>query len=77
MRGVYLCPIKDIHSDDEDFVSVAPVRQCNPDSELRCGDGSCVDIRRRCDGRLDCNDGIDERNCGMNAKRKIWFLQVL
>jgi len=35
------------------------------DTEFQCGDSSCVDIRRYCDGTYDCHDGSDENDCGM------------
>ncbi len=30
---------------------------------LACGDGTCVDSRRRCDGHRDCDGGGDETGC--------------
>ncbi|EEC16848.1 low-density lipoprotein receptor, putative, partial [Ixodes scapularis] len=35
---------------------------CEP-GQFQCGDGSCIDYRRRCDGHYDCNDYSDEQNC--------------
>ena len=32
-------------------------------SEFQCGDGSCIDVRRKCDTYNDCSDGSDEENC--------------
>ncbi|XP_064459482.1 basement membrane-specific heparan sulfate proteoglycan core protein-like isoform X3 [Ornithodoros turicata] len=32
--------------------------------QFQCGDGSCIEARRRCDGRYDCNDYSDEQKCG-------------
>ncbi|XP_014662216.1 PREDICTED: basement membrane-specific heparan sulfate proteoglycan core protein-like [Priapulus caudatus] len=54
--------------DDEEEVGPGPDGNeltC-PRGFFRCGDGiQCVDPRRLCDGREDCNDGSDEReNCG-------------
>ena len=34
------------------------------DEEYRCGDSSCIDVRGRCDGVRDCEDGADEVDCG-------------
>ena len=33
--------------------------------EFNCNDGSCIDIRFRCDARSDCTDGSDELNCDL------------
>ena len=46
------------------IVSALSVRRCSAD-EFTCGDGSCVDVRRRCDQYQDCSDGSDEANCGL------------
>ena len=33
---------------------------CNPSTELRCASGQCLDIKWKCDGERDCQDGTDE-----------------
>ncbi|XP_075540322.1 terribly reduced optic lobes isoform X26 [Dermacentor variabilis] len=38
------------------------LKECEP-GQFQCGDGSCIDFRRRCDGHYDCNDYTDEQNC--------------
>ena len=38
-------------------------------SEFRCHSSStCVSERRRCDNVYDCDDGSDEKNCGILRK---------
>jgi len=41
-----------------------PSSLCGPE-QIVCGDGSCVNSNRVCDGYFDCIDGKDERDCGM------------
>ncbi|XP_075744889.1 terribly reduced optic lobes isoform X29 [Rhipicephalus microplus] len=38
------------------------LKECDP-GQFQCGDGSCINYRRRCDGHYDCNDYTDEQNC--------------
>lgn len=39
-------------------------RECDLRTEMRCDDGGCVLLRRKCDNIFDCLDGSDERGCG-------------
>ncbi|KOX75591.1 Low-density lipoprotein receptor-related protein 8 [Melipona quadrifasciata] len=38
-------------------------RKCDPSKEMRCDNGQCVLLRRKCDNIFDCFDGSDERGC--------------
>ncbi|XP_039313933.1 basement membrane-specific heparan sulfate proteoglycan core protein isoform X8 [Solenopsis invicta] len=40
-------------------------KECDPRKEMRCDDGGCVLLRRKCDNVFDCLDGSDERGCGV------------
>ncbi|XP_076378249.1 terribly reduced optic lobes isoform X5 [Megalopta genalis] len=40
-------------------------RECDPSKHMRCDDGRCVLLRRKCDNIFDCLDGSDERGCGV------------
>ena len=45
------------------IVMIAESKECGPD-EFRCGDGSCIDVRARCNSYPECRDHSDEQNCG-------------
>ena len=42
---------------------VLDIEKCAED-EMKCENGRCIDIRRKCNGNDDCGDGSDERDCG-------------
>lgn len=44
------------------FAKMKKITECRK-NEYRCSDGSCIDIRRKCDGYPDCRDRGDELNC--------------
>jgi hypothetical protein len=33
------------------------------ESEFGCSDGSCISLKKRCDGVADCDDKFDEKKC--------------
>ena len=35
--------------------------------DFQCTNGQCQPSENRCDGKKDCDDGIDESNCGEQA----------
>lgn len=37
---------------------------CTQDQFKCVNDGSCIELRRRCDGNSDCSDSSDEQDCG-------------
>ena len=43
---------------------------CQP-GQYQCGDGNCVNKNQICDGKYDCVDWADERDCS-----KFWYLLI-
>ena len=33
------------------------------DNEFGCANGECIPLELRCDGRADCDNNFDEKNC--------------
>ena len=38
---------------------------CDPAEQFACGNAFCIDMERRCDGKVDCRDASDEQDCGI------------
>ena len=50
--------------DNEHYVKLITISSCN-DFEFTCGDGQCVQMDLRCNGKTECRDGSDEQSCKM------------
>ena len=37
--------------------------QCDPKNQFTCWDGECISLEKRCDKKIDCKYGYDERIC--------------
>ncbi|CAF1524005.1 unnamed protein product [Adineta ricciae] len=59
-----LCPM----GEDELLCPWHLASSCS-DSEFTCKNGTCIPRRRRCDDRIDCQEGEDEWICDMFARR--------
>ncbi|KYM75830.1 SCO-spondin [Atta colombica] len=60
-----MCLCVCVRSDSDPRWTPERRRECDPRTEMRCDDGSCVLLRRKCDNIFDCLDGSDERGCGV------------
>ena len=38
------------------------------------GDGVCIASKKKCDYKVDCKDGSDERNCGRSSNLSNFFI---
>ena len=47
------------------------------DEEFTCSDGHCVSMARRCDGKTDCKDRSDEKQCSLIAPNEEYNKEVL
>lgn len=48
---------------DAAFPAPPAVDDCAAEKEFRCGSGECIARELLCNGRRNCTDGSDERNC--------------
>ena len=49
-------------NDGESYTSVMTFSACT-DDQFTCKEGNCVEMKRRCDGKIDCFDKTDEMEC--------------
>lgn len=48
------------------FIYNSAARNCNPETEFTCSDGTCLPLSAKCNKKYDCpiqNDISDEQNC--------------
>ncbi|CAG0922608.1 unnamed protein product [Notodromas monacha] len=49
-------------SDEDERLCKRYNSSCRAD-QFKCGDGSCIPSHLQCNGKTECNDGADEKNC--------------
>lgn len=47
---------------------------CPEITDFGCDSGHCVESHLVCDGKPDCDDQLDESDCGERAQSKFQFL---
>lgn len=75
--GYHDCIIDNIYDDSDELNCNNTLNVTCAKDEFNCTDGNCIWNDLFCNGRADCLDNSDEKDCKEHVSKLAWFFRIL